>query len=87
VRFVEPKEDAPRSRWRAGVTTFGPVGRIVITLVVVLLAPRSAGVMAVVLWPAYLTFAALVLHGTWKKDFVEPKRRERDRHGSTPPVR
>ena len=39
VHFVQPKDERPMSRWKAGATTFGPVGRIAITALVLLFAP------------------------------------------------
>jgi len=67
----DPNEDAERSRWRAGVNTFGPVGRIVTTLLVIAFAPWTTNAVAlIVLWPIYLVGAAIVLRATWKKDDV-----------------
>jgi hypothetical protein len=67
----DPDDGSERSRWKAGVNTFGPVGRIVVTLLVLAFAPRSTNLVAVaVIWPAYLASAAIVLRATWKKDHV-----------------
>jgi hypothetical protein len=72
VHFVQPKEEHPMSRWKAGATTFGPIGRIAITLLVLLFAPWSMNGFALfVLWPPYLVLATLVLRATWKKDHVQ----------------
>ena len=72
IQFVPPKDEAPMSRWKAGATTFGPVGRITITLLVLLFAPWSTDGFAIfVLWPPYLVLAGVVLHGTWRKDHVQ----------------
>ncbi len=72
IHFLTPKEEAPRSRWRAGVTTFGPVGRITITVLVLLLGPWTLNPVAIVIgWPMYLVFAILILRSTWKRDDVE----------------
>jgi len=68
---VTPPSEPERSRWKAGVNTFGPVGRVAITTVVLLLAPLSANPVAVfVLWPCYLAMAVVVLRSVWTKDFV-----------------
>ena len=82
VNFVHRNERA-RSRWRAGATTFGPAGRLVVTAIVLLLAPWSAGaVTVIVVWPCYLVLAAIVLHSTWRRDLVRtPDRRRRSRPG------
>lgn len=72
VHFVQPKDERAMSRWKAGATTFGPVGRITITLLVLLFAPWSMDGFAIfVLWPPYLVLAGLVLRGTWRKDHVQ----------------
>ncbi len=58
IQFMPPKDEAPMSRWKAGATTFGPVGRITITLLVLLFAPWSMdGFAIIVLWPPYLVLA------------------------------
>ena len=72
IRFLEPAEEHPTSRWHRGATTFGPVGRLAITAVVLLLAPLSLNPLAIfVVWPGYLLVATLVLRDTWRRDFVE----------------
>jgi hypothetical protein len=72
ITFLRSSEDdAERSRWKAGVNTFGPFGRIVVTLLVLALAPWSTNPMTLlVVGPAWLIVAVLVLRGTWKKDDV-----------------
>jgi hypothetical protein len=71
--FVSAGPDAIRSRWKAGATSFGPVGRIAITVGVLLFFPKSIGnpVTLFVYLPAYLAIAVMVLRSTWKKDVVE----------------
>lgn len=71
--FVSAGPDAIRSRWKAGATSFGPVGRIAITVAVLLFFPSSIGnpVTLFVYLPAYLAIAVVVLRSTWKKDVVE----------------
>jgi hypothetical protein len=74
VHFLQPKDEGPMSRWKAGVTTFGPVGRITITVLVLLFAPWSLNGFAIfVLWPPYLVLTGLVLHGTWRMDHVQTR--------------
>jgi hypothetical protein len=71
--FVNTRPEAARSRWKAGATSFGPVGRIAITVGVLLFFPPTLGnpVTLFVYLPAYLAIAAMVLRSTWKKDVVE----------------
>lgn len=72
IHFIEPKEQLPTSRWKRGGTTFGPAGRLVITGIVLLLAPWSTNPIALfVLWPAYLAIAIAVLWSTWRRDMVD----------------
>jgi len=73
VNFLhDPDEGRERSRWKGGVNTFGPTGRIAVTVVVLAFAPWSTNAVALaVAWPAYLAVAGLVLAHTWKKDDVE----------------
>lgn len=68
----EPKHESEMSRWKAGATTFGPVGRLVVTGIVVLMAPGSRDVMSlVIMWPCYLLLAGVVLRSTWRRDYVD----------------
>jgi hypothetical protein len=64
-----------RSRWKAGATSFGPVGRIMITIGVLLFFPPLGSLgspMTLFIYlPSYLAIAAVVLRSTWKKDVVE----------------
>ena len=64
-----------RSRWKAGATSFGPVGRIAITIGVLLFFPPIGSLgspMTLFIYlPSYLAIAAVVLRSTWKKDVVE----------------
>jgi hypothetical protein len=71
--FVNTRPEAARSRWKAGATSFGPMGRIAITVGVLLFFPPTLGnpVTLFVYLPAYLAIAAMVLRSTWKKDVVE----------------
>jgi hypothetical protein len=73
--FVNAKPGGTRSRWKAGATSFGPVGRIAITVGVLLFFPSIGSIgnpaTLFVYLPAYLTVAIVVLRSTWKKDIVE----------------
>lgn len=73
--FVSEGPDAARSRWKAGATSFGPVGRIAITVGVLLFFPPIGSIgnplTLFVYLPAYLAIATVVLRSTWKKDVVE----------------
>ena len=72
VSFVADREEAERSRWKAGVNTFGPGGRVAITLLVLILAPWTTNlVVLVVVWPCYLILAGMVLRSTWRKGDVQ----------------
>jgi len=72
VTFLRDHDDGPeRSRWKAGVNTFGPFGRVLVTVLVLLIAPLSLNLVSiVVLLPCYLVLASVVLHAVWKKDRV-----------------
>jgi hypothetical protein len=66
-----PDDGVERSRWKAGVNTFGPFGRIAVTLLVLVMAPLSLNLVSlVVVLPAYLVLAAIVLRPVWKRDRV-----------------
>jgi hypothetical protein len=66
------------SRWHAGPTTFGPVGRVSITIVLVLLGPWRAFVGfdsiagPLTLWYllGYTILAVLVLRHVWRRECV-----------------
>src|SRR5207249_2997077 len=59
------------SRWRAGTTTFGPVGRILATLLVLLLGPWGAvSAGTIVILPAWTAVAVIVLRQIWKRERV-----------------
>jgi len=91
VRHLTPRESAPpgvvfvsrgpqhrTSRWRAGPTTFGPVGRILITALLLALFPWSVfgNLDPLVLWQAfgYTLAATLVLRHTWRRERVVDER-------------
>jgi hypothetical protein len=66
------------SRWRAGPTTFGPLGRLVCTAIVLAFAPWSgltgfsSGSAGLTLWwlLGWSVAAALVLRAVWRKEHV-----------------
>ena len=85
TQLIEPREQAPMSRWTRGATSFGPTGRLSITAIVLLLAPWSINPVAIfVLWPAYLVMGSLVLRDTWKRDFVDETSPRSDPPASVP---
>lgn len=66
-----PRVERRHSRWKAGATTFGPVGRIAITVVVLLFAPTSLDPISLFVYlPGYLAIAFVVLRSTWANDLV-----------------
>jgi hypothetical protein len=70
--YVGPMQQEVRySRWRAGPLTFGPLGRVAITVVVVLvgLSTMVGGFNPAWLWflGGYMVAATLILKQTWKK--------------------
>lgn len=78
-RFVPARDDLPMqqvySRWHGGPTSFGPVGRIALTLLVLLAAvwllefnPLGAVVFL-------LVGAPLVLRDVWKRTAVQRRSR------------
>lgn len=83
-----PKETPVYSPWRAGPTTFGPVGRILITIVVVLVFPSGgyvgfgSPIGPLLLWYllGYTVFATLVLRGVWRKERVYDHRLDLPTH-------
>jgi hypothetical protein len=64
------------SRWRGGSTTFGPVGRIVATVVVVglsisgFLVVRAAQFLGLTGWLAYDAVGLVILREVWKRDRI-----------------
>ena len=68
-----PRNDVRWSRWRESPTTFGPVGRLLVTLAVVAVGANAMLAMGPFspfgLWffMGYMVFATLVLKQTWQK--------------------
>jgi hypothetical protein len=66
------------SRWRGGTTTFGPVGRSAITVVIALVAailtlsfgPPWALSIGLELWIAYFLLGGFLLKEVWRRDRV-----------------
>jgi hypothetical protein len=73
------------SRWRAGPTTFGPVGRISITLVLLTLFPWDAfftlNPMRLWFMLGFSVFASYVLRHTWRRERVMEEPRPRVSRG------
>ena len=77
-----PKETPVYSRWRAGPTTFGPVGRILITIVVLVFFPSGgyagfgSAMGPLLLWYllGYTLVATVVLRSVWRKERVYDNR-------------
>lgn len=73
-----PRPDPPTSRWRAGPTTFGPLGRLVATAVVLAFAPwqglagfgSAAGGLTLWWLLGWSFLAVLVLRQVWRKERV-----------------
>ena len=78
--FWMPEEPVPPpvySRWHAGVTTFGPVGRILSTIIVVAPAVvwffvmKAAGfVFGLTGFVGYCVVGVVVLRQIWKRDRI-----------------
>jgi len=88
----DPQHDAAMSRWAKGATTFGPAGRVGITVVVALvplaIVPTAMGIWPLALWflLGYSMLAAMILRDVWRPvrldDDMRPTRRSafRERH-------
>jgi hypothetical protein len=72
---AHPVETPRTSRWRAGPTTFGPAGRIISTLILIMFFPWW-GLASVAnpffLWSlmGWLITAAFVLRSVWKRERI-----------------
>ncbi len=65
VHFIHSSQEPKATRWRAGPTTFGPVGRIVLTAVVIV------GPTVLVPWPylpLWAIVAVVILRDVWRKE-------------------
>ena len=75
----EPLYRKATSRWKAGVNTFGPIGRILITVWVVggfILAIWMSNGFLLIILPLWVIGIWLILRDVWRKDEVV-KARER----------
>ena len=78
IHFLGSDDPHPTSRWRRGPTTFGPVGRLSITTLVLVAGPwtslRGFGdpIAALSLWYllGYTFIAVLVLRHVWRRERV-----------------
>jgi hypothetical protein len=62
---------AEYSRWKKGPTSFGPATKVVLTVIIVALAPLSGALgMQVLYLIGYLPIALLLLWGLWRKQQV-----------------
>jgi hypothetical protein len=74
-----PASEHVHSRWQGGPTTFGPVGRIIVTALIVLVGVGVTGALFAVAWPFALWFllgwglaSGMVLRHTWQEERVIP---------------
>jgi hypothetical protein len=73
-----PRPEPPTSRWRAGPTTFGPIGRLVATAIVLAFAPwqgltgfgGAAGALTLWWLLGWSFMAVLVLRHVWRRERV-----------------
>lgn len=88
VGFVEvPHHHVRTSRWQGGEMTFGPVGRIVATTVVLLMGPwANVSFFTLFYGPIWLGVAVICLRHIWQRRALEagapatPGERFRERH-------
>jgi hypothetical protein len=65
--------EARYSRWRASPTTFGPVGRVLATLAVILMGPWTGISMFSILYmPVWIMLATMSLKQVWARQKVDP---------------
>jgi hypothetical protein len=72
--FVGELHDEPRyTRWRAGPTSFGPVGRIVATVAVILMGPWTGVSMFTILYvPVWIMLSTMILKEVWQRQKIDP---------------
>jgi hypothetical protein len=86
--YVGELHTEPRyTRWRSSPTTFGPLGRIVVTLAVILMGPWTAiSAFTIIYLPAWIMLATLILKQVWLRQRVDegapptPMEAFRERH-------
>ena len=67
------KVEARYSRWRASPTTFGPVGRVLATLAVILMGPWTGISMFSILYvPVWIMLATMILKQVWQRQKIDP---------------
>jgi hypothetical protein len=73
VAFAEmPHHRLRTSRWRGGEMTFGPVGRIVATIVVLLMGPwTNVSFFTLLYAPIWLGIAVICLRHIWQRRTLE----------------
>jgi hypothetical protein len=55
------------TRWKkAGPLSFGPLGRVLITIVVVLMGPSTASFFSLMYLPVWLGFSVVILKQVWR---------------------
>ncbi|MEX0833043.1 MAG: hypothetical protein WD757_00750 [Actinomycetota bacterium] len=90
VRVPDLEADQEWSRWRAGTTTLGPIGRVLTTLPVVAFGIGGIFLVRIIPMPAYasyfflapyLVIAYLVLRYIWARDRVVTKTGKQKRSG------
>lgn len=65
--------ESRHSRWRSSPTTFGPVGRVLATLAVLLMGPWTAiSVFTILYVPVWIMLAIIILRQVWQRQKVEP---------------
>ena len=63
-----PIHDVRSTRWkRAGPLSFGPLGRVLITIFVVLMGPWTASFFSLMYLPVWLGFSVVVLKQVWRR--------------------
>jgi hypothetical protein len=70
--FVDtPRHDVHYSRWKGGPTSFGPVGRILATLLVILFGPWTTSAFVIFYTPIWILVAMVALKAIWKKERID----------------
>ncbi len=63
-----PQPEVRSSRWRkAGPLTFGPVGRVLITVFVLLMGPSTVSFFSLIYLPVWLGISIVVLRQVWRR--------------------
>lgn len=73
--YVGDLHEEPRyTRWRAGPTAFGPVGRIVATVAVILMGPWTGVSMFTILYvPVWIMLSTMILKEVWQRQRIDPE--------------